>query len=449
MSNDEKIFLQKKIAEIKKKIQVIVDNPDLDSKQLNSFLDGVLLHEYHQSESLKIEKKRLRILVQARLQKILEVEKSEERKKQELIEFERNAMRAEKAKKEVEEQRQYLEKINNKYLSVRTEQDILIVLNNFIQDLPEEIFLFSKNFAKLESLLVKYSPVGQHILFSRFSKNIFEGNESQETENFLAGDFSRFTRLLGKRAEFESEIDCQFTALRLLQIGVVSHYAKSFAEKCTGIFKEIEELSLLESLFFYYKKCGDILGNIKQDPAIMLFAYYLIDKRKFGEVDDFEYFNVFRRRQELLELLEENEEEFKFRLFEEKMTQKTDNENAVTMQDVDLMTGEEFEHFVAEIFQKMGYRAEVTQLSGDYGIDVIAEKDGLKIGVQAKRYSGSVSNSAIQEVVAGMSYHECQKGVVVTNSAFTKAAVKLANANNIQLWDRKALEEKIRETFVD
>ncbi|HCU57855.1 MAG TPA: restriction endonuclease [Anaerolineaceae bacterium] len=111
------------------------------------------------------------------------------------------------------------------------------------------------------------------------------------------------------------------------------------------------------------------------------------------------------------------------------------------------MSGEEFEEFIAKIFCKMGYIANVTQYSHDFGVDIIAEKDGRKIGIQAKCYANPVSNSAIQEIVAGIKYYDCQKGLVITNNIFTKAAIELAQANSIQLWDRKKLEEKISETF--
>ena len=95
----------------------------------------------------------------------------------------------------------------------------------------------------------------------------------------------------------------------------------------------------------------------------------------------------------------------------------------------------------------MGYESEVTQSSGDQGIDVIAQKNGSKLGIQAKCYSGSVGNSAIQEAVAGLGYYNLDKAIVVTNSYFTDSAIKLAEANGVVLWDRNILKEKISEVF--
>lgn len=114
-----------------------------------------------------------------------------------------------------------------------------------------------------------------------------------------------------------------------------------------------------------------------------------------------------------------------------------------SIDDIDLMTGPEFENFIAELFSKKGYSTTVTKASGDQGIDVIAEKNNAKIGIQVKCYSGTVGNSAIQEVVAGKSFYSCDKVMVITNSSFTSSAIDLAQANNVILWDREILKDNL------
>jgi predicted RecB family endonuclease len=95
----------------------------------------------------------------------------------------------------------------------------------------------------------------------------------------------------------------------------------------------------------------------------------------------------------------------------------------------------EFEAHVAWYYRQLGYRIEMTKASGDQGIDVIAENDVERIGIQVKRYSGSVGNSAVQEVVAGLRHYGCSRGVVVTTSAFTRGAIALARSNGVELID--------------
>lgn len=118
---------------------------------------------------------------------------------------------------------------------------------------------------------------------------------------------------------------------------------------------------------------------------------------------------------------------------------------AYSISDIDLMSGEQFEHFVTYLFNSLGYKAINTKLSGDQGIDVIATKGKTKIAIQAKCYSKPVGNHAIMEAVAGGKYYNADKIMVVTNNTFTKGARELAQANNVILWDRSILKEKMEE----
>ncbi|MBO7327034.1 MAG: restriction endonuclease, partial [Clostridia bacterium] len=113
--------------------------------------------------------------------------------------------------------------------------------------------------------------------------------------------------------------------------------------------------------------------------------------------------------------------------------------------DIDLMTGTEFEEFLCIFFTNQGYKCQTTKASGDQGIDLIAVKDDVKLAIQAKCYTGSVGNHAVMEAVAGTKYYKANRTMVITNSTFTKSAIELAKANNVILWDRQTLIEKISQ----
>lgn len=106
---------------------------------------------------------------------------------------------------------------------------------------------------------------------------------------------------------------------------------------------------------------------------------------------------------------------------------------------VDNMKGNEFEKFLLAHFQKLGYKGKLTKESNDYGADILLKKDAETIVVQAKRYGSKVGIKAIQELVASLQYYKAFKGIVVTNSYFTSNAIDLAEANNVELWDRPKL----------
>lgn len=59
---------------------------------------------------------------------------------------------------------------------------------------------------------------------------------------------------------------------------------------------------------------------------------------------------------------------------------------------VDRMTGEEFEEVLLCHFRNLGYKGHPTPTTGDYGADLVLEKDGVKIVLQAKRYTEKVGN---------------------------------------------------------
>jgi len=114
--------------------------------------------------------------------------------------------------------------------------------------------------------------------------------------------------------------------------------------------------------------------------------------------------------------------------------------------DIDLMEGHDFEYFCADLLRKKGFQeVEVTKGSGDYGIDILAQKDGVTYGIQCKCYTTPVGVKAVQEAYAGRDYYDCMVGVVLTNQYFTTPAVEVAKKLKIMLWDRGYLESMMDE----
>ena len=106
----------------------------------------------------------------------------------------------------------------------------------------------------------------------------------------------------------------------------------------------------------------------------------------------------------------------------------------------------EFEYYCAELLKKKGFiDVEVTKGSGDYGADILAEKDGVTYAIQCKCYTAPIGVKAIQEAYAGRDYYDKMVGAVLTNQYFTTPAVEAAKKLNILLWDRGYLESMIEE----
>jgi restriction system protein len=122
------------------------------------------------------------------------------------------------------------------------------------------------------------------------------------------------------------------------------------------------------------------------------------------------------------------------------------NEHSMKQESFDNMEGHDFEFFCADLLKKNGfYDVNVTQGSGDHGIDILAEKDGITYAIQCKCYSSSIGNAAVQQAHTGKSYYKRDIAVVLTNQYFTSQAIEEAKEIGVKLWDRDKLEEMIEE----
>lgn len=109
---------------------------------------------------------------------------------------------------------------------------------------------------------------------------------------------------------------------------------------------------------------------------------------------------------------------------------------------VDAMDGLEFERYIADILKAQGYTNIQFTEKYDYGVDIIAVKDGIRWGIQVKRYSGLVKADAVRQVVTGLRVYNCDRAMVITNSVFSRVAVRLADSNGCILVDSIGLTKK-------
>lgn len=111
-----------------------------------------------------------------------------------------------------------------------------------------------------------------------------------------------------------------------------------------------------------------------------------------------------------------------------------------------VITGVDFELHLKTIVESNLENAhvEITPTTGDHGADLIVRYRGITIAIQAKYYTGSVGNAAVQEIHSGMGYYDADFGMVVTQSKYTEHAKSLANKLNIYLEDVGTFVERIK-----
>jgi restriction system protein len=117
----------------------------------------------------------------------------------------------------------------------------------------------------------------------------------------------------------------------------------------------------------------------------------------------------------------------------------------VALREVKLLTPMQFEEHVAEFYRQRGFKVTMTPRIGDQGIDVIAEREGRRIGIQCKLYSANVSNDAVQQVLAGKHYYQCSHAVVIASGGFTASAIELAKRSNVELLNGEQYAELVRK----
>ena len=110
----------------------------------------------------------------------------------------------------------------------------------------------------------------------------------------------------------------------------------------------------------------------------------------------------------------------------------------------------DMEELVGELFRKKGYAVEVTQASGDYGIDVWAKKDGMTTGIQVKKWKKDVGFDDVAKTL-GSNLNKANKYIVIsTTSFFTNQAWEhqRQHATVMELWDTNRFRQELRENFV-
>ncbi|MET8157658.1 restriction endonuclease [Sphaerisporangium sp. NPDC005289] len=111
---------------------------------------------------------------------------------------------------------------------------------------------------------------------------------------------------------------------------------------------------------------------------------------------------------------------------------------------IDRMSGERFEHLVAELLRRDGFRkVRVVGKAGDGGVDILATApDGRPFAVQCKRWTGNLGAPHVREFLGALAHTFAgHTGVLVTSSGFTPPALREGQAAALAMVDRGDLAE--------
>ena len=363
-----------------------------------------------------------------------------------------------------EQNKQLLARAKSIALDLFSQQDIVAAVNNFIEIIGDSTFLdiffifeyeyefirtrgwrwlsshdlpkilsYAQRCAHNDPLLIYYNEY--HLYDDIHYKNLFlsyiitDGSPRQ---------FQNLSDILQKRFNLSDEIKGTVTWILLVQV-CFKRYHDLWMSEYDDNPKGISDIDT------YTRYCyNNSIISLGDKKARAVLTYYLVYIHEPG-IKNIKSLVMGEFVNKSLAAAENDANKLGMEALLFSQRRKDEALKLISIDDVDLMTGVEFENFVADIFRRNGFTIDMTPTSGDQGVDIIASKGIQRIGIQVKRYSGNVGNAAIQEVVGGLKFYGLTKMIVVTNRYFTNSADKLAESNDVVLWDRGVLKDKIEE----
>ena len=297
-----------------------------------------------------------------------------------------------------------------------------------------------ENYEIAENLIVSYL---EDELFDNRILLVLNGYSSERINpDWESKKISDYSPSSDDKGKYKKAIEANLKQLRA-KYSPFKSYFDNFAEMIVESNKVNRYVAYAIAWEALRQKSIQIYASHWEDEEVKGYlVYYLASKEPIEILNMGVYF------QECEKLIQDIQLEIKNNEIKNMLrTKQIKRKKKYTLDDIDLMSGTEFEEFVSTLFRQMGYNTKITQTTGDQGIDVIAVKNGVKLGIQAKCYTNTVGNSAVQEAVAGKGYYSCDKVMVITNNYFTSSASSLAQSNNVVLWDRDFLKMKLKEVF--
>jgi len=115
------------------------------------------------------------------------------------------------------------------------------------------------------------------------------------------------------------------------------------------------------------------------------------------------------------------------------------SERATGPFDIHALSGQEFEYVIKTLLTEMGFKAELTERTGDGGIDIIAKLDKPFVGgrylFQCKRYGDGnmVGAPEVRDFYGAVMADRAVKGIFITTSDFTNQAKEFASQSGIEI----------------
>jgi Holliday junction resolvasome RuvABC ATP-dependent DNA helicase subunit len=127
------------------------------------------------------------------------------------------------------------------------------------------------------------------------------------------------------------------------------------------------------------------------------------------------------------------------------------NGQTANPENLEHMSGVDFERLVVALLARMDFRAEMTKATGDGGIDIVAILDrpitGGRYLFQCKRYAPDslVGAATVREFYGAVTAEKAVKGILITTSEFTAQAREFAERVGVELISLAELQKLLTQ----
>lgn len=95
----------------------------------------------------------------------------------------------------------------------------------------------------------------------------------------------------------------------------------------------------------------------------------------------------------------------------------------------------EYEHHVADVLRREGWAARVTPPNRDFGLDIICEQPGRRLGVQVKMYGDGrpINAQMVMQLHGAAAYQNCGEMMIATNGRVLDDARRVAEKLQVEI----------------
>ncbi len=312
-------------------------------------------------------------------------------------------------------------------LLIASSKPVKILSNPFLLNAKEDKDLFLKTLISLNK--ESYNPLQFVLILWLETEEILE---QYSTINFKENpEFSAGIRTKGY-AKFYAHVDKVLKSGKAILALYILNNEGGYSDQSDitlwidSYINILASLDRFDILAHYYDEFNQSIQNIQLLKSI---TEYYIKEQNLEKAK--ETLNDISKIEPKYPFITEAQSEIERLSMIQKLT-----DEGTDIDSINQLTGIEFEELLIAKFRSMDFTVINTPKSGDFGADIILDtKDGTRFVIQCKRFKSKVNLKAVQEVVGALPHYSGDIGIVITNSGFLSSAIKLAQSNDIELWD--------------